>query len=55
MTLTEVRYWYYHQTPDKQKEINNCFENFSESELLGNAFFEQVRDVYYVEIKAWYE
>lgn len=55
LTLTEVRFWYYHQTPEKKNEIHAGFENFNETELQGKAIFEQIRELYRDEIIQWFE
>lgn len=54
LTLTEVRYWFYHQPDDKQTELLN--ENgLTENDKLTDSVFENIRDKHAGEILNWYD
>ena len=54
LTLTEVRYWFYHISEEKQKEVQKSI-GIEIITATDNSVFEQIRNVYADEIKQWYK
>jgi hypothetical protein len=52
LSLTQTRYWYYHQTDEKQTIVRSLLNLSNDSD---NGFFEKIRIHYHAEIQSWFD